>query len=73
MLTEPATIGHNCILPKFRGNGYGKQQIIEILTRLQGKRIKKVVTSTFIHNYSKEPKYGILGRPNRTDNRCTIV
>jgi len=28
-------IGHNCILPEFRGNGYGQKQVAEVLRRLQ--------------------------------------
>ncbi|MFX1479610.1 MAG: GNAT family N-acetyltransferase [Promethearchaeota archaeon] len=28
-------IGHNCIVPKYRGNGYGKQQILEIILILK--------------------------------------
>jgi len=41
-----AVIGHNCILPAFRGKGLGKQQIQEILRRFQilGVRIAKVST-----------------------------
>jgi GNAT superfamily N-acetyltransferase len=39
-------IGHNCILPEFRGRGFGKQQIAEILRRFRtmGIKLTKVVT-----------------------------
>ena len=39
-------IGHNCILPKFRGQGFGKQQVIEILKRLIGFGIKTAKVTT---------------------------
>jgi GNAT superfamily N-acetyltransferase len=42
-----ALIGHNCILPEFRGRGFGKQQILEILRRFRetGIRLAKVSTN----------------------------
>lgn len=39
-------IGHNCILPEFRGKGYGKQQIQEILRRFRAMGVKRIKTST---------------------------
>lgn len=48
---EFGVIGHNCIVPQFRGRGYGKQQILEILNRLQGLGIKRAVVSTSEHPF----------------------
>ena len=39
-------IDHNCILPQFRGNGYGKQQINEILKRFREMNFKKAIVAT---------------------------
>lgn len=39
-------IGHNCVLPAFRGKGFGKQQIQEILRRFQAQGISTAKTST---------------------------
>ena len=39
-------IGHNCILAEFRGKGYGRQQLLEILRRLQSLGIKSAKAST---------------------------
>jgi len=44
-------IGHNCILPQFRGNGYGKQQINEILKRFRKMNFKKAVVTTNEHKF----------------------
>jgi len=43
---EFGLIGHNCILPRFRGRGLGKQQLQEILRRFReiGIRLAKVST-----------------------------
>jgi len=50
---EVAIIGHNCILPKFQGRGYGKQQVFEILRRLKTKGFKKAIASTGEHPFFK--------------------
>ena len=42
-------IGHNCILPKFRNRGFGKQQINEILRRFRDIGIKSAKVSTNDH------------------------
>jgi GNAT superfamily N-acetyltransferase len=39
-------VGQNCILPEFRGNGYGTQQMREILRRMKDHSIQKAVVST---------------------------
>ena len=44
-------IGHNCILPTFRGQGFGKDQIRETLRRMEMRSIKKVVVSTSEHPF----------------------
>ena len=48
---EFGIIGHNCIVPQFRGHGYGKQQILEILDRLRGLEIKGAIASTSEHPF----------------------
>lgn len=48
---ESARVGHNCILPEFRGNGYGKVQILEVLRRLEGRCIRRAVVSTGTHPF----------------------
>jgi len=44
-------IGHNCILPEFRGRGFGRQQIQEILRRFRKVAIKMAKVSTLDHPF----------------------
>ncbi len=44
-------VGHNCILPEFRGRGLGKQQINEILRRFREKTIETAKVSTGDHPF----------------------
>lgn len=44
-------IGHNCILPKLRRRGYGKQQIFEILNRFRSMKINTAKVSTCSHPF----------------------
>jgi GNAT superfamily N-acetyltransferase len=44
-------LGHNCILPEFRGKGLGKQQIREILRRFQKIGIQKASVTTNDHPF----------------------
>jgi len=43
---EIGIIGHNCILPPFRGRGFGARQIREILRRLESRGIRNATVST---------------------------
>lgn len=44
-------IGHNCILPAFRGNGYGKTQIRRVLAILQERGFIRVRVTTGEHPF----------------------
>ncbi len=44
-------IGHNCILPNFRGQGFGKEQIRETLRRIKMQSIRRVAVSTCDHPF----------------------
>ena len=44
-------VGHNCILPEFRGQGFGKQQIWEILRRFRALGIQTAHASTCDHPF----------------------
>ena len=48
---ELGRIGHNCILPEFRGRGFGKNQIDEILRRLSRLGVRKAAVSTGDHPF----------------------
>jgi RimJ/RimL family protein N-acetyltransferase len=48
---EIGVIGHNCILPEFRGHGYGIAQIIETIKRFRKKKYKKARASTGDHPF----------------------
>jgi len=48
---EYGIIGHNCVLPDFRGRGLGKMQITEVLRRLQVLGIRTVKVSTNDHPF----------------------
>lgn len=47
-LPEKVEIGHNCILPAYRGRGYGKAQLGEALARIRARlpRTVRVMTGT---------------------------
>ena len=44
-------VGHNCILPAFRGRGYGTAQVQEILRRFRELGIRKAQVTTGAHPF----------------------
>ncbi len=48
---ELGTVGHNCILPEYRRQGYGKQQILETLNRMRALGIRRAIVSTSEHPF----------------------
>jgi ribosomal protein S18 acetylase RimI-like enzyme len=45
-LPEYAIIGDNCIIPKYKGKGYGKLQLQEAVNRIIQNDVKKIFVST---------------------------
>lgn len=41
-----AIIGHNCILPHYKNQGFGRLQILEMLERFKAMKFRKAITST---------------------------
>lgn len=54
---EYVEVGHNCILCKYKGRGYGKMQLQEAVNRILQYDIKKIIVNTnatfvpAMHNY----------------------
>ena len=44
-------VGHNCVLPEFRGRGYGAAQVLEILRRFRELGIRKARVTTGAHPF----------------------
>ena len=45
-LPESTEVGHNCILTKYKGNGYGKRQMREAIQRIIAQGAKKIFVCT---------------------------
>lgn len=60
---EVGIIGQNCILPEFRGNGYGVRQIEKILDIFRKNKVKKARVTTSEHPFfiSAQKMYKSLG------------
>ena len=52
-LPDKGIIGHNCILPKFRGNGFGKAQIREIIRIFRERNCNAIEAITGEHLFFK--------------------
>lgn len=48
---DAGQIGWICILPKYQGNGFGQDQVKEILRRLKGQGFRKVFVKTGEHPF----------------------
>jgi GNAT superfamily N-acetyltransferase len=44
-------VGQNCVLPEFRGRGFGKRQILEILRRFRETRMRAARVTTSEHPF----------------------
>ena len=44
-------VGHNCILPAYRNNGFGRMQILEVIRQFKDRGIRQARVSTNDHPY----------------------
>jgi RimJ/RimL family protein N-acetyltransferase len=58
---ELGIIGHNCVLPRFRGRGFGSRQIIEILDRFRRMQIKRAKVVASCHPFYAAARKMYLG------------
>ena len=78
---EIGIIGHNCILPRFRGCGYGRAQIEEILRRFRERGIRTARVTTCQHPFFEPARrmyesvgFREAGRENdETDPRGRVI
>lgn len=55
-------IGHNCILTKYKGNGYGKLQLQEAIRRIKEyEGLKKIIVTTNEITLPAQKKYESVG------------
>lgn len=54
-------IGHNCILTKYKGNGYGKMQLQEAIKRIKEYDVKKIIVTTNEITFSAQKNYESVG------------
>lgn len=54
-------IGHNCIISKYKGNGYGKIQLEEAIRRIKEYNIKKIIVTTNELTYPAQKNYESVG------------
>lgn len=60
-IPEEAEIGHNCIIPKYKGLGYGKEQMQEAINRILEQGTKKITVSTNIGLFPAQQMYEAVG------------
>jgi len=53
-------VGDNCILPEFRGHGYGKLQLEEILRRFKERGFTRAKVSTGEHPFFRSAQHNYL-------------
>lgn len=54
-------IGHNCILTKYKGNGYGKLQLQEAIRRIKKYDVKKIIVTTNEFTVAAQRNYESVG------------
>lgn len=60
-MPEYAEIGHNCIISKYKGNGYGKIQLQEAVNGIKKEDVKKIIVTTNSYLVSAKRMYESVG------------
>ncbi len=60
-IPEYIELGHNCIIEKFKGMGYGKKQLLETIRRTKNRNPKKIIVTTDELLVSAQKNYESVG------------
>lgn len=55
------SIGHNCILSRFKGKGYGKLQLQEAIRRIKEYDVQKIIVTTNVLTLPAQKNYESVG------------
>ncbi len=58
---QSVSIGHNCILSKWKGKGYGKKQLEEAIRRIKEYKPKKIIVTTNEITIAAQKNYESVG------------
>ncbi len=71
-LPESAEMGHNCIITKYKGKGYGKRQMREAVNRITAQGAKKIIVCTNEKLVAAQHTYESVGFIFRKKSEETI-
>lgn len=60
-IPEYVEIGHNCIASKYKGNGYGKMQLQEAISRITQNGARKIIVTTDDELITAQRTYESIG------------
>lgn len=60
-LPQYAIIGHNCIIPQYKGQGYGTMQLRELIRRITENNAEKIFVSTSFDLIPAQRMYESIG------------
>lgn len=66
-------IGHNCIVSKYKGNGYGKMQLQEAVNRISQNDVKKIIVTTNNDLIPAQRMYEKVGFKLDRERQCKEV
>jgi ribosomal protein S18 acetylase RimI-like enzyme len=60
-MPDYAEIGHNCIISKYKGNGFGKMQLQEAVNRIIPNDVRKIIVTTNQNLVAAQKMYESIG------------
>lgn len=60
-IPEYVEVGHNCIVPEFKGKKLGKIQLLEALERIKKNHVKRITVTTNVALIPAQKNYESLG------------
>jgi ribosomal protein S18 acetylase RimI-like enzyme len=72
-MPDYAEIGHNCIVSKYKGNGYGIMQLHEAVNRIAQNDVKKIIVTTNNDLIPAQRMYENVGFKIDRERQCQEV